>query len=204
MEDIANEFMDKEQTPAEFLKKLGTTVPEMNLNKMFSSRGLGREDVEKMLNQIPATEVRLDVSNGWDDQHQLVLGLLSGRYIEKLRIAGCGNPIKAIPPSTRDLEIEVLMDYDCAAISMTAGAPNLRRLTLINGIADHNTCTRIASRSTKLHLTLLNTGITDFSGNKNMMSKLSGFELQHVTFEDKILTRENLEEEIMRLLIEKC
>lgn len=129
MNNALLKFMSGEATPAEVLEKINIEFPIINMNEM--TNGIGRREVEKILSLIPAKKVIINIGESWDSEAETLAGLMAGKYIQKIYIAGCDHEIGDLPQSTE--EIVVRAGANCAAICSVVTRENIRKITMIGG-----------------------------------------------------------------------
>lgn len=172
MNNALLKFMTGEATPADVLQELNIELPIINMNEMMN--GIGRREVEKILSLIPAKKVIIEIDATWDGEKETLAGLMAGKFIEKIYIAGCSHEIGDLPQSTE--EIIIRAEENCAAICKVVTQETIRKITMIGGRMDYRTWKTIADRTTKLYeLTLIGTKLTDILNAHEAMHKIDHF-----------------------------
>lgn len=105
-----------EATPAEVLKTLDVKFPAVYSNEIMN--GVGRREVEQVLNLIPATEVFIEIDATWDGEEETLAGLMAVKYIEKVFISGSNHVIRELPQSTEELLVRA--EENCANVQRFA------------------------------------------------------------------------------------
>lgn len=170
-----------EATPAEVLNTLNIEFPAIYFNEMMN--GVGRREVEQMLELIPTTKVFIEIDDTWDTEEETLTGLMAGKYIKQIFIAGCNHEIRELPQSTE--EILVRAASDCAAIRNLVARENIKRIKMIGGCVDHRTWSAIADRHTKIEkLILEDTTLADMGMAHEAVLKIYQFETKRAMIND--------------------
>lgn len=189
MEGAFKNYMNGDGVPADVLQHLNINMPPLHINEAVS--GVGRREVEQLLNLIPATKVMIEIDATWDGEQETLAGLMAGKYIRELHIYGCSHEIGTLPSSIE--EVSIRASADCTAIRALAAMENIREITLTNGRMDALTWETIVGRSTKLRKLELNGTTLDVVRNgSNGLAKIRNFITRDVTMNDKVLSHEQV------------
>lgn len=196
MNNSLQKYITGDATPAEVLQSINIKLPIININEMIN--GIGRREVEKILNLIPAKKVIIEIDATWDSEEETLAGLMAGKYIQKIFIAGCNHEIRDLPQSTE--EIVVRAGEDCAAIRNIVTRENIRKITMIGGSVDHRTWRTIADRTTKLsELELIETKLSDILNAHEALHMIGHFK----TTNARINNREKTHEQVINQIYEQ-
>lgn len=146
MNGAFNAYLKDDVVAADVLKDLGVLAPALHIDEIID--GLGRREVEKLLNLVPATTVFINIGNTWDGEEETLAGLTAGRYIEKIFISECNHEIRELPQSAR--KVTVKTTGDCAAIRNIIGMEHIKEITLVGGRVDLHTWVRLNERATRM------------------------------------------------------
>lgn len=156
MNSAFNNYLKGEALPAEVSEAMNTYVPPIYLNEKIDS--FGRREIEQFLKIVPAKVVLMKIDDSWDDEEETLLGLMAGRFIERIFIYGCSHEIKYLPTSAHSVSVRAR--GDCTAIRQMVKMENLREITMIGGKMDEPTWVTIGERLTKIRkLELIGTRI---------------------------------------------
>lgn len=181
MEETFNKYICARVVPAEVIRALKVQIPMIDVNAMIN--GIGKREIEKLLNLIPATHLIIDIGETWDGQTATLSGLMSGKYLTKLFIANCDHDIECLPPTTE--EVTIRASRKCHPIRLLVNMENIKKITLIGGRIDARTWTTIADRHTDLEtLELIATTVDEWSGAAEAMVKITILDTKNVTVDE--------------------
>lgn len=172
------EFFNKNIVAAEALKAIGVCVPPVHINELVN--GLGRREVEDILKIVPATCVLIEVDNTWDGEEQTLAGLMTGKFIEKLFIKGCSEPVKELPRSTKSVFVRAM--NDCEAIQNIVAMENVKTLTMVGGRVDALTWMKLADRSTMMEKLEIIAADFKYIKNVNGLARVREFVTRNATW----------------------
>lgn len=190
MEKTLNDYFNGRVIPSNVLHAMEIEIPTLNLSEIFSD-GFNGERIKKLFELLPLKEIELEMEDAWEGQDDIERALSSGNYIQRIRVMGCREIIKTLPPTTTTVEIHT--DHKITAIKNVVGMENIRKIAMIGGRIDMQTLINIMDRTTWLEeLDLCGTEITTKQGLCRAAARILNLIATNVNIEGKPVSQEEV------------
>lgn len=145
--DAINNYTNGKIPPSNLLATLGMEIATMNLNEMLGGN-FGRNNIAKLLTTLPIRTIELDLGNCWDEQYEILQGLLPAKWTDSLIIKACNEEISFLPSNIRQIDIQV--EGDVNALRWAITLENILQVRQEGGTVSDHFWANVAARSTKL------------------------------------------------------
>lgn len=185
-----NDYINGREIPSSVLHAMEIEVPTVVLSKTFSD-GFHGDQIRKLFQLLPVREIEFDMDEAWESQDAIERALASGNFIERVRMMGCRQIIKTLPPRTTKVEIHT--NHKISAIKNIVSMENVRKIAMVGGRIDMQTLINIMDRTTWLEeLDLCGTEITTTQGLCRAAARILTLTATEVKIEDKLVSQEEV------------
>lgn len=190
MEKTFNDYLNGRVVPSNVLHAMGIEIPTIKLSEIFSD-GFHGERIKKILELLPVKEIELDIEDAWEGQEDIERALAGGSHIRRIRIMGCHQTVKSLPPTTTKLELHT--NHRIAAIRDVVGMENVRKIAMVGGRVDMQTLINIMDRTTWLEeLDLCGTELATKQGLCRAAARILNIIAADVKIEGKMVSQEEV------------
>lgn len=184
------DYFNGRVVPSNVLNAMEIKIPTLILGETFSD-GFNDESIKKLFELLPVREIELDMEEAWVSQDAIERALSGGNYVRRIRVMGCRQIIKTLPPTTTTVEIQT--DHKITAIKTVVGMENIRKIAMIGGRIDMQTLINIMDRTTWLEeLDLCGTEITTRQGLCRAAARILNLIATDVIIEGKLTSQEEV------------
>lgn len=135
-EGVLQNYFNNMETASAAISAMNIAIPTIRLTEVFPD-GLTPDQLRRLLNLLPVSSMEIDLGDYWGEQNDIFMALNNGRWLNKLTIRNCNEPIRYLPISV--FEIEIFAGDDVRAIQEIAKLEQLRRISLTGGSLDLKT-----------------------------------------------------------------